>query len=87
MLNTREKNEIMKESTFFDGTEPVYKVINHAFSNIKTKGFYESIFTSEYTALDDEDQNLVIGVILGDYGITIKDLLDECLKEKIEFNT
>lgn len=71
----------MKDSTLFEETRPVYKVINHAFKNIKEQGFYKSIFTNEYEKLEDEDKNTVIGVICGDYGLSSKDLIDECIKE------
>lgn len=72
----------MKESTLFDEAKPVYKVINHAFRNIKDEGFYKAIFTDEYFALDEDDQNMVIGVIQGDYGLTIYDLINNCIEEK-----
>lgn len=72
----------MKESIFFEETKPAYIVVNEAFRSIKSKGFYNAIFTDKYEALDEDDKNMVVGIILGDYGLTTKELIDTCFEEK-----
>ncbi|MGD6781342.1 hypothetical protein ACQCT3_18070 [Sutcliffiella horikoshii] len=71
---------------YFEETEPVYKVLNHANRSMteEGRGFYESVFTEDYGKLDIDDQNMVIGVLLGDYGWDIKDLVDMCLEERLD---
>jgi hypothetical protein len=66
----------------FEETEPVYKVINYSMLNIKSLGFYDAIFTDEYEQLEEDDKNMVIGVILGDYGLSFKDFIDLIIEEK-----
>lgn len=76
---------MMKSKHLFVGEEPVYKVINHAMLNSKSQGFYNAIFTDDYEQLEVEDKSLVIGVILGEYGLDFKELVDECISEKINY--
>jgi len=74
----------MKESTYFhDEGENVYKVINQAMKGISEgKGYYKSIFTTQFQQLDYDEQNMVIGVILGEFGVSTKELIDYCIEEK-----
>lgn len=72
----------MKGSMFFEETEPAYIVVNEAFRSIKSKGFYNAIFTDKYEALEEDDKNMVVGIILGDYGLSMKELIDTCIEEK-----
>lgn len=77
---------ILSDRVFFEETRPVYRLLNQAMIDIteNDKGFYESIFTLGYDELEYEDQNMIVGVILGDYGLEIKELIDYCIDEKIE---
>lgn len=72
----------MSRNLYFEENKPVYTVINEAFKSIKSKGFYNAIFTDKYEELDTGDQQMVVGVIMGDYGLDIKDLIDLCIDEK-----
>jgi hypothetical protein len=73
----------MKPENYFEETEPVYKVLNDAMKGISElkQGFYKSIFTPQYEALEDDEKNFVVGVLMGEYSLDIKDLIDECVKE------
>ncbi len=74
----------MKESTYFhDEGENVYKVINQAMKGISEgRGYYKSIFNSQFQQLDYDEQDMVVGVILGEFGIQTKHLIDICIEEK-----
>lgn len=77
----------MKESIFFDESDgkPEYKVINQCFRNIKTEGFYNAILTNvDFQALEEDEQNLVLGVIMGDYGLSMREFIDECVAERTQ---
>ena len=78
--------KLLSERCFFEETREVYRLLNKSMRDIteNEKGFYNSIFTPEYAELEYEDQNLLVGVIQGDYGLDIKDLIDYCIEEKIE---
>ncbi len=62
----------------------IHNVIDAARVNIKSKGFYDAIFTPQFEELDVDDKNLVVGVIMGDYGLNMKDLIDNCIEEKLD---
>jgi hypothetical protein len=75
----------MKQEMYFEETTPVYKVINNAMYNISElkRNFYESVFiTPEYEALDEIDKDAVIGILLANYGLSIKEFIDICVAEK-----
>lgn len=76
----------LSDRVFFEETRPVYRLLNQAMRDIteNEKGFYESIFTSGYEELEYDDQNLLVGVIQGDYGLEIKDIIDCCIEEKVK---
>jgi restriction endonuclease S subunit len=71
---------------YFDSLEPQYRVIDEAMYNIseKKKGFYESIFTDEYDRLEEDNKQLVLGVICGEYGISMDELIQYCVEEQYE---
>jgi len=76
----------LSDRIFFEESRPVYRLLNQTMRDITEngKGFYNSIFTPEYDELEYEDQNLLVGVIEGDYCMDIKQLIDCCIAEKIE---
>jgi hypothetical protein len=78
------ENDCLKnpDRCLFEEDKEVYKVINFALLNIGKVGFYDAIFTDEYGQLEEEDKNMVIGVITGDYGLSFKDFIDFIIEEK-----
>jgi hypothetical protein len=75
----------MKSESYFEETNPVYKIVNNAMYNITElkRDFYDSIFTTpEYEVLDEVDKDAVVGILLANYGLSIKEFIDICIGEK-----
>ncbi|WP_157830970.1 hypothetical protein [Bacillus sp. BA3] len=39
-------------------------------------GFYDSVFSPEWELLEEEDKEMVVGVLLSEYGIGTKEFVD-----------
>lgn len=81
----------MKETTYFcesGSNGHIYRLINEALRNISIHklGFYDSIFTPEYELLEEDEQNMVVGVLLSEYWISTKEFVDYCIEEKLHNN-
>ncbi|MFK9119121.1 hypothetical protein ACJEBK_19875 [Peribacillus frigoritolerans] len=78
----------MKDTTYFceSGTNGhIYRLINEAMRNISIHklGFYESVFSPEWELLEEEEQDMVVGILLSEYGIRTKEFVDYCIEEKL----
>ncbi|CEG31426.1 hypothetical protein [Peribacillus simplex] len=78
----------MKETTYFcelGSNGHIYRLINEAMRNISIHklGFYESVFSPEWELLEEEEQDMVVGVLLSEYGISTKEFVDYCIEEKL----
>ncbi|MCY9007171.1 hypothetical protein [Peribacillus frigoritolerans] len=81
----------MKDTTYFceSGTNGhIYRLINKAMRNISIHklGFYESVFSPEWELMEEEDKEMVVGVLLSEYGIGTKEFVDYCIEEKFHNN-
>lgn len=61
-----------------------YKVFEDAKRNIVDgKGFYKSVFKNkEFLALDEDEQNATCGMLMANFGWSMKDVIDMCLEEQ-----
>ncbi|WP_026694092.1 hypothetical protein [Peribacillus kribbensis] len=61
----------------------VYQVRDKIYESITNgHGYYKSIFSNEkYLELEQEDQDLIMGSLMTDFGLTTKDLIDHCIEE------
>lgn len=81
----------MKDNTYYcelGSNGHIYRLINEAMRNISIHklGFYESVFSPELELLEEEEQDMVVGVLLSEYGIRTKEFVDYCIEEKLHNN-
>ncbi|WP_203289838.1 hypothetical protein [Metabacillus sp. cB07] len=58
-----------------------HEVALDVYRGIERGNYYEAIFTDDFAALNSKDQELVIGMVLDDFKINFKELVDNCVKE------